>query len=136
MTTPDPEPSAIVGLELWGVHLAAATLTVQLGVARAAPTKRDPVRQVGQYALHVQCPYQVSCAGTPDDLQGLVARWGQLRVEDVIEGPGGRLVLRLSRDCELTVLANASSDDEQWRLFSPGTSSRHLVFAGGKRSFE
>jgi hypothetical protein len=50
------------GLPLWDAGRAANILWLQVGAPVPAPTSRDPQRITGQYALHLQCPWRVSCA--------------------------------------------------------------------------
>ena len=50
----------LVGLQLWGPARAANMLSIQLGPARSAPTNRAPEREVGEYALHVFCPWRLT----------------------------------------------------------------------------
>lgn len=48
------------GLPLWDAGRAANMLWLQLGPRVHAPTRRDPERITGQYALHLQCPWRIS----------------------------------------------------------------------------
>lgn len=49
-------------LPLWSAGRAADMLWLQLGRHVPAPTARSPDRIVGEYALHVMCPWRVSGA--------------------------------------------------------------------------
>lgn len=51
------------GLPLWAAGRAADVLWLQFGGRRTAPTAGDPARVVGEYALHVHCPWRLSAAG-------------------------------------------------------------------------
>ena len=48
------------GLPLLDIGRAANLLWIHFGHPRLAPTAGDPEREVGEYALHVQCPWRVS----------------------------------------------------------------------------
>jgi hypothetical protein len=50
----------LVGLRLWGPARAANMLSIQLGPPRAAPTTRAPDRRVGEFAIHVFCPWRLT----------------------------------------------------------------------------
>ena len=52
--------SPLVGLHLWGPARAANMLSIQLGSPRAAPTTRAPDRQVGEFAIHIFCPWRLT----------------------------------------------------------------------------
>ena len=46
------------GLALWGPARAADMLTLQLGEARSINSLDGRLREVGEYALHIQCPWR------------------------------------------------------------------------------
>ena len=49
-----------MGLRLWGASRAADMLTLQLGEPRADLSPVGRFREVGEYALHVQCPWRLT----------------------------------------------------------------------------
>ena len=51
------------GLPLWSAGRAADMLWLALGARHKAPTKRSPDREVGDFALHVLCPWRISGSG-------------------------------------------------------------------------
>jgi hypothetical protein len=112
---------SLVGLALSGAHLAADTLVLQFGQGRR-----------GEFALHIQCPYEVHLGSSRvDDVREFFTRRAPLRVLSANEDVRGRLTLEMSGVVRLSVLADASAHDEQWRLFQPGEKTPHLVFGGG-----
>ena len=51
---------ALQGLPLWAAGRAVDLLWWQFGAKVRAPTKRDPDRIAGEYALHLQCAWRIS----------------------------------------------------------------------------
>jgi hypothetical protein len=127
-----PSVDALVGLDLWAASNAAGTLTLQFGGRRKLPAKRDPGREVGDFALHVQCKHDATEHGTSLPLSQLLQRHGAMKVKSVFASAPGTFVLEFEGDVRLSVLGDPdAAADEQWRLFVPGGSSAHLVFAAG-----
>ena len=52
----------LCGLGLWAAGRAADMLWLQFGERVRAPTSRSPEREVGEFALHVLCPWRVAGA--------------------------------------------------------------------------
>ena len=50
----------LVGLPLWGSSRASNMLALQFGERHPAPTRAEPARQVGAYALHVYCAWRLT----------------------------------------------------------------------------
>ena len=137
-----PAPSSLVGLELWAVTFALDLMSIQFGQRRRVPAKRDPEREVGEFALHVECPHETLDNGAPADLRQVVARRGPMTVKSVREEPLGSLELELEGGVRLRIMGNTNcpedeeDDGDQWRLFVPGGDSPHLVFIGGRYRIE
>ena len=51
------------GLPLWAAGRAAGMLWLQFGRRIHAPTVRDPSREVGEFALHITCPWRIGGSG-------------------------------------------------------------------------
>jgi len=47
------------GLPLWCAGRASTMLWLQFGARVSAPTRRDPTRVTGEFALHLQCPWRI-----------------------------------------------------------------------------
>jgi hypothetical protein len=133
-------PGLLVGLDLWDVTFALDMMMIQFGKKRKVPTKRDPEREVGEYALHVECPHETLENGAPADLRLLLASRGPMKVQSVREEPLGSLELVLDGGVLLRVIGDphapddADNDGEQWRLLIVG--GDHLVFTGGRYRIE
>jgi hypothetical protein len=50
----------LVGKTLWGCGRAADMATFAFGERRAVPDRRRGLREVGEYALHVQCAWRIT----------------------------------------------------------------------------
>lgn len=56
------------GLPLYNIGRCAGMLWVQFGPPRRVPSRLNPERMLGEYALHLQCPWRIS--GTTGILTG------------------------------------------------------------------
>jgi hypothetical protein len=127
---------ALRGEVLWRVSFAAETISLQFGNRRPLPTKRDPLREVGEFALHVQCQSVVRLAdGTLIEPREILADHGSLKVTGVVQHQDGKLVLELD-GITFTITPDRSDPREQWRLFKPGQPTPHVVFENGRLSIE
>lgn len=142
--------TALVGLDVSGVNHAADMLTLQFGPLRQVTTRGGTVKQVGEWALHVQCGWQIERAdnilATQNDLSGpgdqvhhaaekvheLLVTSGPTVVESVSANELGRLRLSLSNGLQLTVIPADVPDEEDWRFFEPASDAKHFVIEGGK----
>lgn len=137
-----PQPGMLTGLQLWSVTRSLDLISVQFGAKRKVPTKRDPEREVGEYALHAECRHEADDNGRAVDLRELVEIRGPLKVLAVRELPIGTLTLELDGGIVFRVIGDPSAPDdddndgEQWRLFTPGGNLPHLVFVGGRHREE
>lgn len=122
-------PVDLVGKKLSSVHDLADTLGLGFGELHHAPTRRSPNRMVGEFALQIQCTWKYSGEA------GLHARATQdpaLVVAATHLSGDGLMRVVFDDGTELAVYADASSDEEQWRLFKPGDPESHVVFGGGR----
>lgn len=142
--------SVLVGLNVSGVGHAADMLTMQFGALREVTNLRGKVKQVGEWAWHIQCKWRLEQAGavvaTQDDLAGsdtdahgtidrlneLLVKHEPTSVKGVSVGEFGNADIVLSRGLILRVTANGIADEEDWRFFAPGVDAPHLVIEGGK----
>ena len=126
-------PGVLTEQVLWGATRAAETLCLQFGKRRRLKSKRGVVREVGDYALHVQCPCEMLSADVifPDVPEFIESR-GPLTVVRVDNTENGDFFLRFDGNASLRIHPDFASSDEQWRLFKPGRDSAHLIFAGGQ----
>jgi hypothetical protein len=140
----------LIGLPLWAAGQAADMLWLQFGAKVRAPSRRDPNRETGEYALHVQCPWRISgaagvVAGSSDELvvDRRLATWldahrtDPLRVTSLQADRCGGFIAALTHEFALEVFPEDSSGEEQWRLLQPGSEAPHFVVLGaGVESLE
>jgi hypothetical protein len=133
----------LIGLPLWAAGHAADMLWVQFGAKIPAPLMRDPKREAGEYALHVQCPWRVSgltgvVAGSSDDAAAdhQLATWldahrtDPVRVIAIAADRCGGFIATLTHHFAFEVFPEESSEREQWRLLQPGKDVPHFVVLG------
>lgn len=153
MTNPKEEITrrigALVGLEVSGVHNAAAMLTLQFGPLRTVPMYRGTVKQAGAWALHIQCGWQVERDGSilatqesfhhSDDetsravqkINEVMVTSGAAIVEHVEASESGGVCLFMSSGLRLAITPSGVVGEEDWRFFSPGVHAKHFVIEGG-----
>ncbi|MGU7779238.1 hypothetical protein [Burkholderia sp. PU8-34] len=142
--------AVLVGLDVSGINHAADMLTMQFGPLRQITTRRGTVKQVGAWALHVQCNWRIERAGetvgTRDDLSGpddkarsaaerldeLLVKHGPTTVEGVLGSDSGGLWIAMSAGVRIVVTPNREEDEEDWRFFAPGADAAHFVIEGGR----
>ncbi len=132
MAPPAPMDIKILrGQSLWSVNRAADSLTLQFGQRRTI-TAHGHKKDVGEYALHIQCSCDFTLHGSPmDDPKEFIRRSGPLHVNDVRE-VGGNVTFEFAGGVNLRIIADGSSSEEQWRLFRPSTGEEHLVYGSGR----
>lgn len=97
-------------------------------------TRNGKSKEVGQFALHVQCHYEFTTRG--GDKGGPEVMSFPLSVSSIRETPIGALLTDFDNGGSLQVLPDlrASSDpEEQWRFFRPNTGDKHMVFLSSGR---
>lgn len=124
----------LVGLPLFEMNNAAGMQSFQFGMSRTVPSAlkgRSP-RVVGDFALHVQCPWRmvdkkhvvITSSEQPNDTEMWLQR--MRTITTVRSEERGGLTINLSDGSVLTI----SPDDqpgEHWRLLQPGLDVPHLV---------
>lgn len=149
--------SVLVGKPLWASGHSAGLEWFQFGLRREVTGIRGNVKDVGEYALHVQCAWRitrqdrvVAASGDlheaseqdsgesqrtltrlDDRLQQLFkADTVQFAVERIEVRDAGAFSITLADGFALDVLPDDSTDDEQWRLFKPYSEGDHFVVTG------
>ncbi len=142
--------SVLVGLNVSGIGHAADMLTLQFGALKQVTNLRGKVKQVGEWALHIQCKWRLEHAGevvlTQNDLAGSdtdahnatarleerLVRHEPTSVQEILAGEFGNVSIVMSRGLTLHIVANGTADEEDWRFFAPGADVPHLVIEGGR----
>ncbi|MFL6705087.1 MAG: hypothetical protein ACJ8I3_22660 [Paraburkholderia graminis] len=142
--------SALRGLNVSGISHAANMLTMQFGSLRQVTNFKGAVKQVGEWALHIQCNWQIertgeiiatqnALSGTDEEahraaeqLDELLVKHGLTIVEDVLANKSGGVILSMSEGLRVTITPAGIPDEEDWRFFSPAPDAKHFVIEGGK----
>ena len=155
--------AVLVGMPLSSAHLAADVLSLQFGELRETRSKlpnRTDTWLVGEYALHVQCPWRLTRhdeivtgyfdrlypPGDPlDEREGWEPNgpgsWGHERLREwtaklplsvvsLAADAFAGMRIVLAGDYVLEMFPIDSVQTEQWRLFRPGTDESHFVVLG------
>ena len=110
------------------------------GSLRTIPNHKGGMREVGEYALHLQCSWRIVAndrvvIGASDSAERIKTFFASdyvepLVVETVQVGAAGAFRLLLSHAHVFEVFPDSSSSDEyseQWRFFQPGKDADHFV---------
>jgi hypothetical protein len=143
--------SVLKGLQVSAVRHAADMLTVQFGSLREVSNFKGGVKHVGQWALHVQCDWQIERDGkvlatqdvlavSEDEAQhraserisDLLVGHQRIIVESILANESGDVQLILSDGMRMIVTSGRTPEYEDWRLFDPDSDARHFVIEGGK----
>lgn len=151
--------SPLVGKKLWGWSRTLDLMCFQFGARKRIAGAFDKVRDVGEYALHVQCTWKivrqnVVLTASSDlylparlkDRDGFDWREGTTRLDirmkrwfargrefevvGVALETWGDLRLDLKGATSIYVFVDGSSGDEMWRYFAPYSNRQHLVAKG------
>jgi hypothetical protein len=123
----------LVGLPLWSVG-RAGIVWFQFGHRQVVPTRRGGMKEVGEFALHLGCPWR------------LVGRAAELLAYDESEpevlaaaaspplvccgaraGKDGAFEMEFAGGERLQVEPGEADCVEYWRLFRPASGQRHFV---------
>ena len=132
----------ILGQPLWDCGRVADLLWLHFGNRHVSTMRSGATREVGDYALHVQCAWRIVCrrriVAASDrepferidtDLSAFVREHCPALVERVVADDDGGLSISLAGGC-LVEVSPYDDSDEQWRLLQPGHSAPHLVLFG------
>lgn len=142
------ELQKLVGLRAWGPGLAAGMLTVSFGNRYPDTTRSGKEREVGDYALHIQCAWRLVrgsavVIGFTDYLaaegqEGANEVWDRLKqefstspiVKKLSHARAGAFSFTLESDLHLEAFPSLSAtnvDEESWRIFTPKSLVSHFV---------
>ena len=131
------QPTVLIGKAMWTCRRAADMATFQFGRRIQVRTLKGEAAEVGEYSLHVQCPWRIIrnetiLVGSGDDrlLVALFEGGREFMVEAVDLGKAGTLRIDFEKGFRLELFPNDSSDDEHWRLFGTADDSQGLIVAG------
>ncbi len=121
------------GFPLWKVG-RASIVWFQFGSRRTVQTARGGAKDVGEFTLHLDCPWELigpdgellaSDESEPEVLAGLAA--SPLLCSGIRAGVGGAFELVFAVGERLHVEADNRECEEYWRFFSPYSDQPHFV---------
>jgi hypothetical protein len=128
---------ALVGLPLWAVGRAGSLVWFQFGARRTVTDRKGEQREVGAYALHVDCPWRlIDEAGTEhanedsDEWRFEALERQRPVVERALGTAQHGVVIHFKGGWALQVSPDDTGDDEAveyWRLFEPYQDRPHLI---------
>lgn len=142
--------SVLVGLDVSGVGHAADMLTLQFRPMRQITTKRETIKRVGAWSLHIQCNWTIEQGATvlaayrdfaasetstreiTHRIRDLVVDKGPTVVQTIDVGDNGTVRIGLSEDVRISITTDGRPDEEDWRFFASGSDAKHFVIPGGK----
>ncbi|HUO60585.1 MAG TPA: hypothetical protein VMU24_07935 [Candidatus Acidoferrales bacterium] len=150
--------NALVGKPLWSSGRSAGLQWFSFGERQSVTGVRGNVKEVGEYALHIQCAWRiirhdevivasgdVYAEPRKKPSRELHLKFTLLdeRVQELFQGEArrfavekveaadaGAFCISFSDGYALNVMPDDSSDDEHWRLFKPYTEGPHFVVTG------
>lgn len=137
------ELTKLIGLPIYDIGTNANITWFSFGYPKVLKSKYSGERVVGQFALHIQCEWEIFCNRTKlmshneclseKDVylfkeRFRVSTFNQLIVQDVEVGCNGFFIMRFTEEYSLHVTPKVVSEyEEYWRLFEPGDLSSHFV---------
>jgi hypothetical protein len=142
----DAAIAPLIGLPLWASNRAADLQSFQFGARHLVTSrfvKKGTLREVGTYALHLQCDWSITSPAGPivglgmsfNDRDSAVDAWlhdREFLVEGARSNPRGDLRLKLAEGFILEASTGAA-DREWWRLLQPHNDVPHFVVGGEDR---
>jgi len=125
----------LVGMPLWTVGRVATLTWFHFGSVRIVSDGRDGTKEVGDYALHTECTWQlvdpsghVTASDESEDAVLAGVSHLALTCEDAKGLGDGGLQIQFTGGWRLAIETGGHHDDlEYWRLFQPGIDGAHLV---------
>lgn len=126
----------LVGMPLWAVGRAASLVWLQFGERHTVKGYRGGTKEVGTYALHIDCPWswrksnEVVADNDSDvsELERFVL--APLKCIGLTASDNGSFELRFDNRTRLVVSVEEDADpeaDEYWRLLEPALDSPDFV---------
>jgi hypothetical protein len=132
--------SVIQGLQIWAVGHAANMLWLQIGDRYVVPAWRGGTKEVGTYALHIDCPWTWARNGTTLANQETETQRLNVRItlpvfcQRVVVKDSGSFEIHLDDQSKFSVIVEDDPDQnavEFWRFFQPSRNERHFVVGSG-----
>jgi hypothetical protein len=124
----------LLNLPLWAIGRAGSLEWFQFGAKRMVSTFRGGTKEVGEFALHLDCPWRLlnsagnTVASDESTTEVLTAAASPpLTCCGVVVESSGRFSFSFSSGEQLQVEAEVEDCVEYWRLFRPGEQEPHFV---------
>ncbi len=127
---------AIQGLQIWAAGYAANMLWLQIGNRHLVPAWGGGTKEVGTYALHIDCPWSWLCnegllANQETEAQPLNELISlPVICQRIIAQDNGSFEIHFDKQAKLSVYVEVDQDslaEEFWRFFQPHGKSKHFV---------
>jgi|SRR6185503_15085423 hypothetical protein len=128
----------LVGQPLWAVGRAASLTWFQFGDRRLVSTRQGDTKEVGSYALHLQCPWSWSRSwgeviadnfSSHEELSGLLI--APVTCDGIEARDDGAFQMTFADHTVLVVVPTRVMQpdeyDEYWRFFVPYAATPHFV---------
>jgi len=133
----EKELLVILDEPVWAVGRAAAMLWIQIGERRIVPAWGGGTKEVGKYALHIDCSWYWKDGATviADQNSSLNHLDNKLEFfiscQSVTATDDGSIEITFSDQSTLNVKVETPDDSEEnkemWRFFQPATNQPHFV---------
>lgn len=128
--------SKIQGLKIWAAGHAANMLWLQIGNRHFVPAWGGGTKEVGTYALHIDCPWSLS--GNETLLVNHESETQQLNelfslpviCQHIVVLNNGSFEIHFDNQTIFSVSVEADPDpsaEEFWRLLQPSSNEKHFV---------
>jgi hypothetical protein len=132
--------SAIQGHQIWAAGHAANMLWLQIGNRHIVPAWGGGIKEVGTYALHIDCPWSWSFNGAllatqeseTQQLNELVSL--PVVCQRIVVQDNGSFEIHFDNQTKFSVHVEADPDplaEEFWRFFQPSSHEKHFVVGSG-----
>jgi len=133
--TIERELSVLIGLPLWAVGRAGSLEWFHFGGHHAVPDRRTQIKDVGDYALHIDCPWSLATSrygeviASDESSREVLAALDHLNLtcDEVIADEHGGFMLHFASGHCLDIVPDDDEAEEFWRLFEPHRDTPHFV---------
>lgn len=126
----------VLGLPLWGIGRAGSLLWLQIGARQVVATRNGGSKEVGTFALHIDCPWSWTrnhkvIANQGSDLDSLTKLVSvSVICQNIRARDNGSFELDFDNNTKLVVSVEVDADQhrsEYWRYFEPNVDAPHFV---------
>lgn len=104
----------LIGLKLSAINKALDLYMLQFGNLRERKTRNGKIARVGEFALHIQCPWTITPGCSIEEIVAKELAVVSTKLNENL------LKISMTSDYTIEINANKTARGEQWRLFEPG----------------